>query len=265
MLLDFLFHQIQATFSKTRAQKLKGGSRVTIFVIKIFWKPLLIYLVWCEKLQACSIWTTPGTKHNQVCPLPHCSRPFYLILALIIWLCCCIRPGHTPLCLHVRVCVWCQHCGEHTLRTDADGLSRNSSSRLGLLRGGEGKSGKINKTSLWFVLFLFQNKQSCGRANCRGFSGGCWVLYSYFDQNNLDRDRATRLSPQQPERRHASESEQVIYRNRCSVSHPLVPLPFNWFSRQIQMRVRDHNYCRYLHLCGYGKGIFKTLRHWRRI
>ncbi len=57
-------------------------------------------------------------------------------------LCCSIRPGHTPLYLPTCECAWCQHPREHTLWTDADGSSRNSSSRLCLLRGGEGKSGE---------------------------------------------------------------------------------------------------------------------------
>lgn len=35
--------------------------------------------------------------------------------------CCSIRPGRTPLCIYMRVCVWCQHSRGHTLWTDADG------------------------------------------------------------------------------------------------------------------------------------------------
>ena len=102
--------------------------------------------------------TTPGTNPNQACHSAHCSRPFYLIEPLMIWLCVVALDLVT---LHY-LCVWCQQSEKHTLWTDTDGLSRNSSSRLCLLRGGEGKSGKINKTSLWFILFLFQNKQSYG-------------------------------------------------------------------------------------------------------
>lgn len=37
-----------------------------------------------------------------------------------------------------------------------------------LVRGGEGKSKKINKMSLEFVLFLFQNKQSNGGKGLQG-------------------------------------------------------------------------------------------------
>lgn len=121
------------------------------------------------------------------------------------------------LCVTVCVCDWCQHTH---FRSDTDGLSRNSSSRLSLLRGGEGKSGgKINKTSLGFILFLFQNKQSEGGEKCRHF-WGCYVLCSSFNRNNLDRENTTKSSPQQPERRRTSESGQVIYRKCSKVSHP---------------------------------------------
>lgn len=37
-----------------------------------------------------------------------------------------------------------------------------------MLRVGEGRSGKINKTSLGFILFLFQNKQSYGVERAAG-------------------------------------------------------------------------------------------------
>lgn len=79
-------------------------------------------------------------------------------------------------CVSVQVCVgacvWacCLHSIKHTLWTDTDWLLRNSSSRLGSLWGVEGwERGKINRTSLRFILFLFQNKQSGGEADRRAF------------------------------------------------------------------------------------------------
>lgn len=60
--------------------------------------------------------------------------------------------------MYVRVSVCGVNTPENTHSgTDADGLSRNSSSRLCLLRGGEGgerAGGKINKTSLLVYLVL---------------------------------------------------------------------------------------------------------------
>lgn len=113
-----------------------------------------------------------------------------------------------------------------------------------LVRGGESHGEKINKSSLGFVLFVFQNKQSDGRKARRG-SGS-----RSFRRSETGSRKRRALLPRQPETRHASETQQVIYRKRCSVSHPLFPLPFNWFSRQTQMRLRDHNYCPHLHRCG---------------
>lgn len=102
--------------------------------------------------------------------------PFYLIDPLIISPCFAaldtVTLHYASMCPSVCVCVWCLHSSKHTLWTDTDRLLRNSSSRLRLLWGGEGKSGKINRTSLQFILFLFQNKQSDGGEDCRSFLKG---------------------------------------------------------------------------------------------
>ena len=72
------------------------------------------------------------------------------------------------------VCVFDVNAPENThfalILMDQRGILLHDS---GLSRGGEGESGKINKTSLGFVLLLFQNKQSCGREReLRGGGGG---------------------------------------------------------------------------------------------
>lgn len=102
--------------------------------------------------------------------------PFYLNDPLIISLCFAaldtVTLHYASMCPSVCVCVWCLHSSKHTLWTDTDRLLRNSSSRLRLQWGGEGKSGKINRTSLQFMLSLFQNKPSDGGEDCRGFLKG---------------------------------------------------------------------------------------------
>lgn len=114
---------------------------------------------------------------------------------------CSNRHGRTPLCICVCVsmCLVSTLQRTHTLRTDTDGLSRNSSSRLCLLRGGEGKSGKINKTSLQFILFLFQNKQSDGGENRRGFRGR-YIIQLLWSEEFGSRKRHTLITTATRER-----------------------------------------------------------------
>lgn len=184
----------------TTTQQDRGGRAATQVTHsqKVISKPHLSHdcFLWCETSNHPLVFGPPQGPITINYVLAHCSCPFYLIVPFIICICCSIRPGRTPLylCLWVCVCVWCQHSGEHTLWTDTDWLWRNSS-RLRLLRGGEGNRRKINKMSLGFVLFLFQNKQSNGRKNCRSFRS-CWVLYCWFEQNHLDWESTTCLLPQ---------------------------------------------------------------------
>ena len=58
----------------------------------------------------------PGDQSRPSMSLGSLLMPFYLIVALIIWLCCSSRPGHTLLYIYVCVCVCVCVCVVSTLQ-----------------------------------------------------------------------------------------------------------------------------------------------------
>lgn len=100
--------------------------------------------------------------------------PFYLIVSLIIWLCVValdlVTLHYVSMCDCVCVCLVSTLRWTHTLDWYWRIIEEFFFTTL-LVKGRRGQErGKINKTSLRFILFLFQNKQSHGGENWKGRS-----------------------------------------------------------------------------------------------